>query len=57
MKEPNQRRNLGQVGEWEIIPLGGPFRGSKSGGPQMWAQQKGKMGGGRGILSGTQRVE
>ena len=31
------------------------FTGSKSGGPQPWAQQKGKMGGGCGTPSGTQR--
>ena len=29
-------------------------KGSKSG-PQMWAQQRGKMGGGCGMPSGTQR--
>ena len=48
--EPNQRRNLGQTGEWETIPSDG-----HSGGPQVWAQQRGKMGGRRGMLSGTLR--
>ena len=34
----------GQKGEWETIPSGGHFKGSKSGGPQMWAQQEGEDG-------------
>ena len=50
---PNQRRSLEQrMGDHSIRRS---FRGSKSGGPQLWAQQRGKMGGGCGMPSGTQR--
>ena len=51
-EEPNQRRNLGQKGEWETVPSDG-HSGVRN--QEVQAQQRGKMGGGRGVSSGTQR--
>ena len=53
---PKQTKNLGQMGEWETIPCDGHFGVRNQEEDHKCGHSRGgKMGGGRGVSSGTQR--